>query len=211
MRQTRAVWIQLTTVLSDTVGERRTQRWRRQRRRYPGQPAGQRHLLPNAVNDNYVTLQSAGWDEPGGCSRRDESAARFSGQCHDTGRNLRLQVQGLAPGGTTTVTLFMPTGTTVTQYWNNTAPPAGSTLAGKPSTVSARVRNFEMKTAMEPRADYSMFVDGGRGDDDGIANGVIVDPGLSVFIEPATLLPDGRLLIVGTDGDDKIVVNPGGG
>lgn len=166
--------------------------------------------LPNAVNDKYVTLQSAAGTSLAAVLAVTNPPLGLPVNATTPVGTFDFQVQGLAPGGTTTVTLFMPTGTTVTQYWKY-GPTGWFDFSWKTINGLSTGAKFRDENGDGTKDIILTFVDGGRGDDDGIANGVIVDPGAPVFIEPATLLPDGRLLIVGTDGDDKIVVNPGGG
>jgi hypothetical protein len=75
-----------------------------------------------------------------------------------------FNITGLSPGATVTVTIVLPPGSAPTQYWKYHASQGGwiqipMTVVGPPNVITITL------------------VDGGLGDDDGLANGVIVDQG----------------------------------
>jgi hypothetical protein len=75
-----------------------------------------------------------------------------------------FDITGLTPGATVTVTITLPPGAAPTQYWKYHASEGGwiqipMTIVGPPNVIKITL------------------VDGGLGDDDGAANGVIVDQG----------------------------------
>ena len=86
---------------------------------------------------------------------------------------IRIELDGVAPGGTAHLTVALPSPVDsvrklVGGSWDPFAPDGdtGATLSPDGQTVSLDLR------------------DGGRGDEDGIANGTIVDPLLPLQIEP---------------------------
>jgi hypothetical protein len=74
-----------------------------------------------------------------------------------------FDITGLTPGQTVTVTITLPAGAAPTQYWKYHVPEGWiqipMTIVGPPNVIMITL------------------VDGGLGDDDGVANGVIVDQG----------------------------------
>ena len=74
-----------------------------------------------------------------------------------------FDITGLTPGQTVTVTITLPTGAAPTQYWKYHSPEGWiqipMTIVGPPNVIRITL------------------VDGGLGDDDGVANGTIVDQG----------------------------------
>jgi hypothetical protein len=74
-----------------------------------------------------------------------------------------FNIRGLSPGATVTVTITLPPGSAPTQYWKYQVPEGWiripMTIVGPPNVIRITL------------------VDGGLGDDDGVANGVIVDQG----------------------------------
>jgi len=74
-----------------------------------------------------------------------------------------FNITGLSPGATVTVTIVLPPGSAPTQYWKYHVPEGWiqipMTVVGPPNVITITL------------------VDGGLGDDDGLANGVIVDQG----------------------------------
>jgi hypothetical protein len=93
-----------------------------------------------------------------------------------------FQVQGLAPGAATTVTLGLPSDVTVNTYYrygptpDNSQPHWYSFLFD--GTTGAEIDNTHHQIILH-------FVDGQRGDDDLAANGSITDPGGPAFIRPS--------------------------
>jgi len=75
-----------------------------------------------------------------------------------------FDITGLTPGQMVTVTITLPTGAAPTQYWKY-----------HPNTQGGWVQ-IPM-TVVSPNVIRITLVDGGLGDDDGLANGVIVDQG----------------------------------
>jgi len=74
-----------------------------------------------------------------------------------------FNIRGLSTGATVTVTITLPPGSAPTQYWKYHVPQGWiripMTIVGPPNVIRITL------------------VDGGLGDDDGVANGVIVDQG----------------------------------
>ncbi len=101
---------------------------------------------------------------------------------------LNFTLAGLAPGGSTSVTLFMTDTVGIKTYYKYSAASGWSRF------------NYASGTGAEILSDRIIlyFVDGGRGDADGLANGVIVDPG-----GPAYEL-DEYLLTVATSGNGSV-------
>jgi hypothetical protein len=119
--------------------------------------------LPNAVNSQYVTLES-----PPGTNLIGVSAALVPGSpAPPAGATfpvgvLDFQVEGVAVGGTTTLTLHLPVGSAPNGYlklhdgaWLDFS--ANASIAGDQVALT--------------------LTDGAVGDDDAVANGTIVDPG----------------------------------
>ncbi|NUQ63575.1 MAG: hypothetical protein HUU20_13955 [Pirellulales bacterium] len=90
--------------------------------------------------------------------------------------HFEFSVAGLAPGGSTTVTLYFPQGTIVNTYFKFGATSENTT----PHWYEFR---YDGTTGAEILGDRIVlhFVDGQRGDDDLEANGRIVDPGSPGF------------------------------
>ncbi len=138
--------------------------------------------LPNIANGNPVTLAAA----PGttlanvGAMTNPAPVTGPPDQNYPIGF-LSFTVQGVAPGGATTVTVALPPGVTVNTFWKYGPTPANHS----PHWYQFL---FNKKTdADDPAGTGAEFVggnqillhlvDGRRGDDDLTANGVIVDPG----------------------------------
>ncbi len=178
--------------------------------------------LPNAATGSYVTLQSfAGTSLAAVQAVANPPPGVLPDNAQTPVGQFDFQVHGLASRATTTVTLYMPAGVKVNQYWKYGLEPTDDpkTLLNEMTTPHWWEFKWNGATGAQFVKDINgfttkivlTFVDGGRGDDDLLANGIIVDPGVPVQMDPATLLPSGRLMIVGTDGNDDIKVNPGGG
>src|SRR5262249_4949882 len=78
-----------------------------------------------------------------------------------------FDVHGMAPGGAATVRLALPEGSALNHYFK------------QDSTGALQRFDFDGSTGAEFNGNVVTlhFVDGGRGDADGVANGVVVDPG----------------------------------
>jgi len=139
---------------------------------------------PNAVDGSYVTLQS-----PAGTSLVKVQTATnpppgLPANAQTPVGQIGFQVQGVASGGTTTVTLYMPTGVKVNQYWE--FGPNGWFNFTWDGQTGAQFRDVNGDGTKDI---VLTFVDGQRGDNDGIANGVIVERGFPVLNESATFVP----------------------
>src|SRR5262249_56737333 len=98
-----------------------------------------------------------------------------------------FQVQGLAAGGNTTVTLSLPPGVTVNTYYRYGPTPDNPTPHWYPflfdGATGAEIDNVHHQIVLH-------FVDGQRGDDDLAANGVVVDAGApGLLIVPSLPAP----------------------
>lgn len=159
-------------------------------------------LQSNATGTPYVTLET-----PGGTTLAEVRAvtdpavlAAFPNGVKAPVGHFDFMVQGVATGGTSTVTLYLPDDTKVYAYYkygleltDNPATPAINeqttphwwdfTYITDPATgISTGAKVFAGKdTDSLPETIVLYFHDGARGDDDGIANGVIVDPGAPVL------------------------------
>ena len=88
--------------------------------------------------------------------------------------SFKFKVQGLAPGGSTTVTLFLLPGVPVTAYYKYGPTPNNSVNHWYNFSFDGMTG---MNPGMSPNEIELHFVDGIRGDDDLTANGEIVEPG----------------------------------
>src|SRR5262249_38155129 len=89
----------------------------------------------------------------------------------------QFEVTGLQPGGSTTVTLSLPSGVRVTDFWKYG--PTADVVAPNGMHPSHWYEFlFDGHTGAEIRGTQIILhlVDGQRGDDDLTANGVIMDP-----------------------------------
>jgi hypothetical protein len=159
--------------------------------------------LPNSANGSYVTLAS-----PTGTSLAEVSAINNpsptdspAGVSFPIGF-LDFTIDNVASAGATTLTLFLPDGVTANTYYkygptaDNPTPHWYEFLFD--GTTGAEFDDVENTITLH-------FVDGGRGDDDLTANGVIVDPGAPAFT-PSSLsatLTDGNLTITDVDAAGK--------
>jgi len=129
--------------------------------------------LPNGVDGSYVTLFSPATTRlvdvravenpsPADAPPRVEFPVGF----------FAFVVQGVVPGGTTTLTLFLPSGVEVDTYYK---------FGPTPDDPSDHWYEFlfDGTTGAEILADRVIlhFVDGQRGDDDLSANGAVMEPG----------------------------------
>ena|GEM_PF-2464289 len=151
----------------------------------PDSEQGNVGSLPNSFDQEYVTIVSevgttlenvsAGDNpSPGDAPAGVEFPVGF----------LEFTVSGLAPGGSTTVTLLLPAGHTVETYWKY-----GRTLDNP--TPHWYEFLYDGTTGAEILSDRIIlhFVDGLRGDNDLTVNGQIVDPGAPAarLIQPVTI------------------------
>lgn len=133
--------------------------------------------VPNAVDGKMVTLTT-----PPGASLSNVSAvANPSPGTMPAGVSAPLgffnfTVQGVTTGGATTVTVTLPSGVKVNNYYKFGPTPGNA----QPHWY---IFMFDGTTGAEIKGNVLVlhFVDGKRGDADLISNGVIVDPGAPVF------------------------------
>jgi len=95
-----------------------------------------------------------------------------------------VNYEGLAPGASTTLKLFLPSGSTTNSYWKyGPTSPGGASRWYNFSfdTISGTGARFEDLNGDGQDDIVLHFVDGQRGDDDFIANGRISDPGAPAF------------------------------
>ena len=129
--------------------------------------------LPNAADGQYLTLVAPPEGQladviaiadpsPGTMPTDVEFAVGF----------ISYEVQGLAPGGTATVTLILPPGATMNTYYKY-----GPTLDNPTPHWYGFLYNGSTGAEFSGTTVVLHFVDGLRGDHDLLANGVIVDPG----------------------------------
>jgi len=131
--------------------------------------------LPNADNGSYVTLAS-----PTGTTLADVQAISNpspadapAGVTFPIGF-FSFTVQGVTPGGSTTVTLSLPAGVTATSYYK---------YGPTPDNPTNHWYNFAYDSTTGTGAEFGAsqivlhFMDGQRGDDDLTANGQIHEPG----------------------------------
>jgi hypothetical protein len=127
--------------------------------------------LPNAVNGQYATLASPAGTTLANVAAIDPATLPPPPSAAQLPVGVfTFAVRGLAPGGAANVDVFLslPSGTSIDSYFkfqNNTWQQfGGATIAGNHVTLA--------------------LVDGGAGDGDGVANGVIVDPGAPGDLPP---------------------------
>ncbi len=96
--------------------------------------------------------------------------------------SFEFRVTGLTPGGSAQVVLFLPPCTTVDGYWKH-----GASVGGAPDHWYDFA--YDSQTGAEILADRVILhlIDGGRGDEDLVADGAILDPGAPSL---ATLPPE---------------------
>jgi parallel beta-helix repeat protein len=133
--------------------------------------------LPNAEDGEYVTLVS-----PEGTQLADVIAfGNPSPSDAPPGVDfpigfLSFKVQGLAPGGSVDVTLFLPANETIASYYKY-----GPTRNNPEDHWYEFI--FEGETGAEVLPDRVIlhFIDGEEGDDDVVVNGEVVEPGAPAF------------------------------
>ena len=129
--------------------------------------------LPNAVDERYVTLSSPEETNLAAVQAGDNPSPDNAPPGVDFPVGFfEFTVQGVIPGGSTTVTLFLPPGATANTYYKFGSTPDNAT----PHWYEFL---FDGTTGAEIFADRILlhFVDGQRGDDDLIANGEVLDWG----------------------------------
>lgn len=156
--------------------------------------------LPNAVDAAYVAFES-----PTGSTLVEVQAVEvpppgLPSEAETPVGTFEFSVAGLSAGAPTIVVLYMPAGTDVNQYWkfdNNN----GWYEFNWDGATGATFQDMNDDGATDV---VLHFIDGGRGDDDGLANGVVVDPGAPVSINsPPTALDDS----VSTDEDTPLLID----
>jgi PKD repeat protein len=124
---------------------------------------------------NYVTLESAAGTTLAGCSAVSIPSAPGapSGITFAYGF-LNFTINGAGVGGATTLTLYLPAGANINTYWKY-----GST----PANTNPHWYEFMYESSTQTGAEINgnkiilHFIDGQRGDDDIISDGVIIDQG----------------------------------
>lgn len=150
--------------------------------------------VPSATDDpEYVSLQTQTW-----LGLRDVAAVdNPSPGDEPTGTEFPLGhfdfgVEGLLPGGATTLTLYLPDDTEVDTYYMYSPTPDDPTPHWYEFLFDGTT-GAEIFAGVDDDTDPEMiilhFVDGGRGDADLTANGVIVDPGSPARSVPAVSVP----------------------
>lgn len=141
----------------------------------PDSQQGNVASLPNAETQAYVTLASTSGTSFSGVEALP-SPSDLPRQAKTPIGLFDFSVVNVTPGAATDVILYMPTGVKVNQYWKNDG--AGwyrFTWNGTTGATFADMNGDGTKDII------LHFVDGQRGDADGLANGIIVDPGAPVF------------------------------
>ena len=150
----------------------------------PGGSAGQRHEQPDRHGLGHVhgtTFTQLTAVEPPPPDQRAKTGLPRSAELPVGAFDFTLTV---AQGATVEVVLFMPTGTVINAYYkHNTVTNKWATFAGA---------TFEDRNDDGTPDIVLTLTDGGAGDQDGIANGVIVDPGAPAFYEPIQVEIDVR-------------------
>ena len=113
-----------------------------------------------------------------------------------------FQVTNVKPGGTATVDLTLPTGATAVGYAKQ-----------DPHTKALSRFDFDGQTGAVVHGNtITLYIqDGGRGDDDGIVNGVVVDPGGPTYDGSYPVVVGATVREVTFSGADliTIVADPG--
>ncbi|MCA9212040.1 MAG: matrixin family metalloprotease, partial [Planctomycetales bacterium] len=141
--------------------------------------------LPNATNGTYVTIVSAdGGTLAGVVATTNPSPVDVPAGVDFAAGFLEYEIQNVTPGGESTVHIFTAPGATFTSYYKYGPTPDNHA----PHWYDFR---FDGTTGAKFAKDRItlIYVDGMRGDDDLIANGVIVDPGGPAGEAPAADLP----------------------
>jgi parallel beta-helix repeat protein len=140
--------------------------------------------LPNAVDEGYVTIVSPGETALENVSAGDNpSPADAPAGVEFPIGFFEFTVSGMAPGGSTTVTLLLPVGHTVGTYYKY-----GPTPDNPTNHWYEFLYNGTTGAEILPDRIILHFVDGQRGDNDLTANGQIVDPGApAIDITPPTI------------------------
>jgi len=145
--------------------------------------------LPNAVDARYLTLAAPADTGLAGTTSGSPPADLPAGVNLPFG-TLDFAVAGLAPGAATEVTIYLPAGVVVDAYYKF-GPEAGN------ATPHWYAFTFDGTTGAELLGDRIVlhFIDGGRGDDDGTADGRVTDPGAPVqFLSAHTVTVRGSVL-----------------
>ena len=144
----------------------------------PDSEQGNVASLPNAEDAQYVTLVSPSGTNITGVQAigNPSSGDAPTGVSFPVGF-FEFTVEGIPVGGPTTVTQFLPTGTTMNSYYKYGPTP------GNPVDHWYEFA-YDGTTGAVISMDMVVlhFVDGQRGDDDLTANGVIVEPGGAALV-----------------------------
>ena len=125
-----------------------------------------------ATND-YVTLScSAGMSLSGVAAVANPSPASIPQAVQMSYGSFAFQVNNVSPGGSTTVTLFLPAGATANAYYKY-----GPTRDNPSDHWYSFMYNGQTGARISGNVVTLHFVDGTRGDDDLLPNGTIVDAG----------------------------------
>lgn len=137
--------------------------------------------LPNAADQQYVTVVSAAGTSLAGvqASTNPAPVPPPAGVSFPAGF-LEFAVVGAAPGSASTVTLILPAGMTTNTYYK-----FGPTAADVTPHWYEFLYDGTTGAEISGNLVTLHFVDGGRGDDDLTANGIIVDPGAPA-LNPST-------------------------
>ena len=121
-----------------------------------------------------------------------------------------FELQGVAPGGSAAVSLLLPNNANPNTYWIFGPEPGnttahfyefvfnGTTGATFENDVTVDGTTFDRVTLN--------FMDGGRGDADGLQNGIIVDPGaVGVLVNQAPVVNDQGFTLAENSGDGTFV------
>ena len=146
--------------------------------------------LPNGNDEQYITLESPVGTSLASVAPIDNpSPADSPAGVEFPFGHLNFAIENAGVGLATTVTLYLPDDTVVNNYFkfgptpDNATPHwyeflfDGFTGAAIPADVSAGP-----DVDSDPEIIVLHFIDGGRGDDDLLANGQIIDPGSPAFV-----------------------------
>jgi hypothetical protein len=137
--------------------------------------------LPNAVSEQYITLASTL-----GTTLVDvQSTAALPAPLPIEGETplglIEFAVDGIANGARAEVVIYVPTGVLVNQYWKY-GPAGWYQFDWDEESETGAV--FEDLNSDGTDDITLYFKDGMRGDDDGAPNGIILDPGIEVYVPP---------------------------
>jgi ELWxxDGT repeat protein len=130
--------------------------------------------LPNSADGSYVTLAAPDGTSLGGVAAISNPSPLDAPAVSFPIGHIDFTINGVAPGGVATVTIYLHAGATVDTYYKYGPTPDNSTPHWYEflydGTTGADIDNVSHTITL-------YFVDGHRGDNDLTANGQIVDPG----------------------------------